>query len=288
MPTPAPPVTALPTPPSRDDSVNFAARADAFVGALPDFGTELNALGTNVYNNAVEADVDATAAANSAAAAAASAQAAAIASSVDAWVSGATYAIGDVVYSLVNYQTFRRTTNGAGTTDPASDAVNWQNISGTVNSVAISGGSTGLTTSGGPITSSGTITLGGTLAAANGGTGLTSVGTSGNVLTSNGTAWVSAAPGGLPEIEVVSGTTQTAVKSKHYVLTNAAATTVTLPSSPSASDTVWITVANGLTTNVVARNSSNIQSLAEDLTLNMPYAAVQLRYADSTRGWVLI
>jgi hypothetical protein len=44
---------------------------------------------------------------------------------------------------------------------------------GTVTSVAISGGSTGLTTSGGPITASGTITLGGTLGVANGGTGAT-------------------------------------------------------------------------------------------------------------------
>ena len=45
---------------------------------------------------------------------------------------------------------------------------------GTVSSVAVSGGTTGLTTSGGPITSSGTITLAGTLAVANGGTGATS------------------------------------------------------------------------------------------------------------------
>lgn len=43
--------------------------------------------------------------------------------------------------------------------------------SGTITSVNVSGGSTGLTTSGGPITSSGTITLGGTLAIASGGTG---------------------------------------------------------------------------------------------------------------------
>ena len=43
--------------------------------------------------------------------------------------------------------------------------------SGTVTSVNISGGSTGLTASGGPITSTGTITLGGTLAIAAGGTG---------------------------------------------------------------------------------------------------------------------
>ena len=44
----------------------------------------------------------------------------------------------------------------------------------TVSSVAVSGGTTGLTTSGGPITTSGTITLAGTLAITNGGTGATS------------------------------------------------------------------------------------------------------------------
>jgi hypothetical protein len=43
--------------------------------------------------------------------------------------------------------------------------------SGTVTSVDVSGASTGLTFSGGPVTTSGTITLGGTLAVANGGTG---------------------------------------------------------------------------------------------------------------------
>lgn len=47
---------------------------------------------------------------------------------------------------------------------------------GTVTSVAISGGTTGLSTSGGPITTSGTVTLAGTLAIANGGTGATSAG----------------------------------------------------------------------------------------------------------------
>jgi hypothetical protein len=48
---------------------------------------------------------------------------------------------------------------------------------GTVTSVDVSGGTTGLSTSGGPVTSSGTITLAGTLAVANGGTGITSFGT---------------------------------------------------------------------------------------------------------------
>ena len=45
---------------------------------------------------------------------------------------------------------------------------------GTVTSVAASGGTTGLTFTGSPITTSGTLTLGGTLAIANGGTGATS------------------------------------------------------------------------------------------------------------------
>ena len=47
------------------------------------------------------------------------------------------------------------------------------NGTGTVTSVAVSGGSTGLTTSGGPITTNGTITLSGTVNVANGGTGAT-------------------------------------------------------------------------------------------------------------------
>jgi hypothetical protein len=45
---------------------------------------------------------------------------------------------------------------------------------GTVTSINVSGGTTGLTTSGGPVTTSGTITLAGTLNVANGGTGATS------------------------------------------------------------------------------------------------------------------
>jgi len=48
------------------------------------------------------------------------------------------------------------------------------NPSGSVTSVAASGGTTGLTFSGSPITTSGTLTLGGTLAIANGGTNATS------------------------------------------------------------------------------------------------------------------
>jgi hypothetical protein len=66
-------------------------------------------------------------------------------------------------------------TDGAGAGAAVFNA-NPTEAGGTVTSVDVSGGTTGLTTSGGPITNSGTITLSGTLAVANGGTGITSFG----------------------------------------------------------------------------------------------------------------
>lgn len=60
--------------------------------------------------------------------------------------------------------------------------------SGTVTSIDVSGGTTGLTTSGGPVTTSGTITLAGTLAIANGGTGQTTKGPAFNALSPMTTA----------------------------------------------------------------------------------------------------
>ena len=60
--------------------------------------------------------------------------------------------------------------------------------SGSVTSVDVSGGTTGLTTSGGPVTSAGTITLAGTLAVANGGTGQTTATAAFNALTPSQTS----------------------------------------------------------------------------------------------------
>jgi hypothetical protein len=84
----------------------------------------------------------------------------------------------------------------------------WRRLSsaaGSVSSVDLSGGTTGLFTTGGPITSTGTITINGTLGISNGGTGQTSstqafnalaptqTGNSGKVLYTDGTnaSWVS-------------------------------------------------------------------------------------------------
>jgi hypothetical protein len=120
------------------------------------------------------------------------------------------------------------------------------------------------------------------------GIGGANFGTSGQVLTSNGSgsapSWQTAS--GTPTLNVVSGTTQTAAASNHYVLTNASATTLTLPASPSAGAVVWVTIANGRTDNVIARNGSNINSVAEDMIVDSAFAGIQLRYADATRGWI--
>ena len=88
-------------------------------------------------------------------------------------------------------------------------------------------------------------------------------------------------------VTVVSGTTQTAVAGNHYVLTNVAATTVTLPASPASGDTVWVTWTNTLATNVIARNAQTIMGDATDMTLDAATnGTVQLRYISSS--WRLV
>jgi hypothetical protein len=99
---------------------------------------------------------------------------------------------------------------GAGTTSISGSYPNFTITSndqfvGTVTSVAASGGTTGLTFSGSPITASGTLTLSGTLAVANGGTGATSTGAA---RTSLGAA-ASGANTDITSIALTSGTIST-------------------------------------------------------------------------------
>ena len=86
-------------------------------------------------------------------------------------------------------------------------------------------------------------------------------------------------------VEVISGNT-TAVVGRNYVLT--ASLTLTLPASPSAGDSVGVQNSSGTTTCVIARNGSNIMSLAEDMTINSLNVGFNLIYADATRGWVIL
>lgn len=79
-------------------------------------------------------------------------------------------------------------TDGGGASANVVDANPTAAAGGSVTSVNVSGGTTGLTTTGGPVTGSGTITIAGTLAVANGGTGGTSSTGTGNVVLSSSPA----------------------------------------------------------------------------------------------------
>lgn len=87
-------------------------------------------------------------------------------------------------------------------------------------------------------------------------------------------------------VVIVSGTSVSAVAGVQYVLTNVAATTVILPPAPSSGDTICVTPANGLYSNVIARNGRTIMGLAQDLTLDQPNKNVWLR--DLNSDWKLL
>lgn len=120
----APPViTALPAPPDPNDRSTFNTRAYPWSVAQQTLATEVGAVAANVYANATEA-------ADAAAIAVPAAAAAQAASNATQWVSGSTYAAGDVVWSPINSQSYRRKTAGAGTTDPSADTANWASLAG--------------------------------------------------------------------------------------------------------------------------------------------------------------
>lgn len=150
------------------------------------------------------------------------------------------------------------------------------------------------------------LTLTNPLTVAQGGTGLTSTPTNGQLLIGNGTGFtlatltagsgmtitnnagsITLAAGGLPAVIVTSSTAISAVAGNHYILTATSTATVTLPASPTISDTIYVTNAGSLTTNVIARNGKPIQGIAEDMTLNSLYASAQLRFTNDTVGWVM-
>ena len=121
-------------------------------------------------------------------------------------------------------------------------------------------------------------------------TGVLNYGTSGQVLASGG---ASAPPSwqtvqGIPTLNIITTTTHTGSSGNHYVLTNVATSTLTLPASPAAGDLVWVTTGNSLTTNVVDRNGNNIEGVAANFTLTASYPSIQLRYINATLGWMLV
>ena len=114
-----PPTVATPS----DSPTVFDAKMWAQLGWYSTNVTELSALQADVAAKQLQTSIDAAAASAASSAAVASAAAAAMVAAV--WVSGATYAIGDVCWSPVTYFSYRRKSAGAGVIDPSLDAGKW-------------------------------------------------------------------------------------------------------------------------------------------------------------------
>jgi len=158
---------------------------------------------------------------------------------------------------------------------------------GGVSSVQVSGGTTGLTTSGGPIVSSGTITLGGTLAVGSGGTGATTnagaltnllpsqTGNAGYFLKTDGTN-VSWAQGG-SGLTIVTDTTTNA--SRYLAFTSATSGVITqenvstgLTFNPSSNTLTTTTFVGALTGNAsTATTATTATNLAGGANGSLPY-----------------
>lgn len=76
-------------------------------------------------------------------------------------------------------------------------------------------------------------------------------------------------------------------KENDYVVVTAAGQTITLPASPLPGACVTVVVAGTFLDTVVAQGGSNIMGLAQDITLDKQYAAMQFTYTDATNGWRL-
>ena len=91
--------------------------------------------------------------------------------------------------------------------------------------------------------------------------------------------------------QVVSGDVDPAAANRWYLVdTGTAARSITLPASPSNGNEIIISDRDGnaATNNItVARNGKTVAGLAEDLTIDLDYARVRLRY-DGTSDWELI
>jgi hypothetical protein len=102
---------------------------------------------------------------------------------------------------------------------------------------------------------------------------------------STDTGYWALAAASLPVQVTVTGTTASASANGDYLLTNVAATTVTLPAAPADGDTIMVSVGNGLTTNVVNPNGKNINGEAGNMTINYRYGSVLLRYSATLGDW---
>jgi hypothetical protein len=114
-------------------------------------------------------------------------------------------------------------------------------------------------------------------------------GTSGQVLTSAGTGavptWTTPSGGGGSSLSYTTTATSKTLSNNEICTVTASSQTITLPASPSTGWQAGVSVAGTFTDTIIARNGSNIMSLAENMTVDKAYISLTLIYIDATRGW---
>lgn len=127
---------------------------------------------------------------------------------------------------------------------------------GTVTSVDVSGGTTGLTTSGGPITTSGTITLAGTLNVANGGTGAATL--TGYVKGNGTSAFTASAT--IPNTDITGLGTMSTQNANSVAITGGTATLTSIAATSG-------TITNAPSGNTDIANKAYVDSVAQGLNI---------------------
>jgi trimeric autotransporter adhesin len=144
------------------------------------------------------------------------------------------------------------------------------NGTGTVTSVNVSGGTTGLTTSGGPITTNGTITLNGTVNVANGGTGLTSTPTNGQIDIGNGTGFTRTTLTAGSGVSITNGAGSVTISATGSGTVTAVTGTTPISSSGGATPNISLDANYGDTLNPYASKTANYVLAAPNGTAGVP------------------
>ena len=121
----------------------------------------------------------------------------------------------------------------------------------------------------------------------------TATGTSGQVLSlsdGSGNLSFTTVTGGAAWQAVVTSSLTVVAKAGYFINTSGGVITATLPASPALGDFIsFVDYAGTFDTNnlTIARNSKNIQGVAEDLTVSVERAGLTLVFTDNTQGWLL-